>query len=293
MAKLVWDAVGQRFYETGVDRGVLYVPDAAGVYNTGYVWNGLTAITESPSGGEASPQYADNIKYLNMESAEDFTATLEAFTYPPEFAQCDGSAELFAGVSVGQQGRKTFGLAYRTRVGNDTEGADFGYKIHLVYGATAAPSEKAYTTINDSPEAMGLSWELTTTAVEVGTVGGKEYKPTANLVVDSTKVDAGALATLEDALYGTAGTEPRLPLPAEVYAMFAGTVTEVQPVEPSYDSATDTVTIPSVTGVVYSIDGEDVTGSVVITDDVVVHARPAAGYRFPENTDDDWYIQFA
>lgn len=216
MAKLVWDAVGQRFYETGVDRGVLYVPDAAGVYNTGYVWNGLTAITESPSGGEASPQYADNIKYLNMESAEDFTATLEAFTYPPEFAQFDGVASLQPGVLIGQQGRKPFGLSYRTLLGNDLEGNSFGYKLHLVYGAKAAPAEKSYSTVNDSPEATPFSWELTTTPVAV-----EGFKPTAILTIDSTEVDAADLAALETILYGDAALEPRLPLPDEVKTLMA------------------------------------------------------------------------
>lgn len=216
MARLAWDAVGQRFYETGVDRGVLYIP-TEGVYNSGVAWNGLTGVTESPSGAEATPQYADNIKYLNLVSAEEFGGTIEAFTYPDEFAQCDGSAEPVPGLRVGQQNRKTFGLSYRTKVGNDVDGGDHGYKLHLVYGCLAAPSEKAYTTVNDSPEAMALSWEFTTTAVEV-----PNLKPAASLTVDSrdfkTDPQKLLLAALEDALWGpVSGTgTPRLPLPAEV-----------------------------------------------------------------------------
>lgn len=221
MVALTWDGTGDRIFETGVDHGVLYIPDTTGAYSTGVAWNGLVTVTESPSGAEASPQYADNIKYLNLTSAEEFGATIEAFTYPDEFGQFDGSAEPNPGVYLGQQARKTFGLAYRTRVGNDLEGADYGYKLHLIYGAQAAPSEKAYGTINDSPEAITFSWELTTTPVAVGTIGSVTYKPTASLTIDSTKVNAASLATLEGTLFGSASTEPELPLPAEVIAMFA------------------------------------------------------------------------
>lgn len=221
MVALTWDGTGDRIFETGVDHGVLYIPDNTGAYATGVAWNGLVTVTESPSGAEASPQYADNIKYLNLTSAEEFGATIEAFTYPDEFGQFDGSAEPEPGVYVGQQARKTFGLAYRTRVGNDLEGTDYGYKLHLIYGAQAAPSEKAYGTINDSPEAITFSWELTTTPVAVGTIGAVTYKPTASLTVDSTKVAPADLATLEGMLFGTASTQPELPLPAEVIAIFA------------------------------------------------------------------------
>lgn len=221
MVALTWDGTGDRIFETGVDHGVLYIPDVTGVYATGVAWNGLVTVTESPSGAEASPQYADNIKYLNLTSAEEFGATIEAFTYPDEFGQFDGSAEPEPGVYLGQQARKSFGLAYRTRVGNDLKGTDFGYKLHLIYGAQAAPSEKAYGTINDSPEAITFSWELTTTPVAVGEIGGVTYKPTASLTIDSTKVNAASLATLEGTLFGSASTEPELPLPAEVIAMFA------------------------------------------------------------------------
>lgn len=213
-----WDQTGERLYETGVDHGVLYIPDATGKYVDGVAWNGLTAITESPSGAEANPQYADNIKYLNLISVEEFGATVEAFTYPEEFEQCDGTAELAPGVTIGQQGRKTFGLSYRTRVGNDVDATDHGYKLHLIYGALAAPSEKAYATINDSPEAMTFSWELTTTPVDVP---GK--KPTASLTIDSTKADAGAMASIEAILYGDTEAA-RLPLPEEVVTLLGGTL---------------------------------------------------------------------
>lgn len=289
--KLTWDQTGERRFETGVDHGVLYIPNNVGVYDSGYAWNGLTTLTESPSGAEANPQYADNIKYLNLMSAEEFGGTIEAFTSPVEFEQCDGTVSPTPGVAIGQQTRKPFGLSYRTKVGNDIEGQDFGYKLHLVYNALAAPSEKAYGTINDSPEGMSLSWEFTTTPLDIGTIGGVTYRPSAIITIDSTKVDATALATLEDRLYGTAGTDPSLPLPAEVVAMFSGTVTEVVPTEPPFDSATNTITIPTVTGVVYQIDGKTVTGTKVITENTVVTAMPSPGYKFPEVTDNDWFYQ--
>jgi len=217
MAPLTWDQVGERLYETGVDHGVLYLPDAAGVYADGFAWNGLTTVTESPSGAEPNAQYADNIKYLNLISAEEFGATIEAFTYPDEFAECDGTALPAPGVAVGQQGRKMFGLSYRTQVGNDVEGTDHGYKLHLVYGCQAAPSEKAYATINDSPEAIAFSWEVTTTPVPV-----TDHKPTSLIVVDSTVVDPTDLASLEALLYGAGAVDAALPLPDEVIALFAG-----------------------------------------------------------------------
>jgi hypothetical protein len=217
MAPLTWDQVGERFYEVGVDHGVLYLPDAAGVYNTGFAWNGLTTVTESPSGAEASPQYADNIKYLNLISAEEFGGTIEAFTYPDEFGQCDGTDLPAPGVAVGQQGRKMFGMSYRTRVGNDVDGTEHGYKLHLLYGLQAAPSEKAYATINDSPEAIAFSWEVTSTPVPV-----TDRKPTSLIVVDSTVVDDADLTALEDLLYGKASVEAALPTPDAVIALFAG-----------------------------------------------------------------------
>lgn len=215
MAKIVWDQSGQRLYETGVKMGVLYVQDASGAYPKGVAWNGLTAVNETPSGAEATPLYADDIKYLNLRSAEDFGATIEAYMYPEEFEQCDGSAELAPGVKIGQQARNAFGLCYRTVLGNDIAGNDYGYKLHIIYGATAAPSEKAYATINDSPEAITFSWEVNCTPVEV-----EGFKPTASLVIDSTKVDAEKLAALEAKLYGDESTEAMLPLPAEIAEIF-------------------------------------------------------------------------
>ena len=213
MAKLVWDKTGDRLYETGVKNGVLYIP-TSGVYSKGVAWNGLTAVTESPSGAEATALYADDTKYLSLMSAEEFGATIEAYTYPDEFAACDGSAELADGVMIGQQKRSIFGLCYKTTIGNDTEGNDHGYKLHIIYGAQAKPSERAYATINDSPEAITFSWEITTTPVNV-----TGAKPTASLVIDSTKADPSKLAALEDILYGKdgePGNEPRLPLPDEI-----------------------------------------------------------------------------
>lgn len=211
MSKLEWDKTGERYYETGTKQGVLYVQDDKGTYPKGVAWNGLTAVSESPSGAEATPLYADDIKYLNLMSAEDFGAIVEAYTYPDEFAECDGSAEIAAGISIGQQKRKTFGLSYRTVLGNDTEGNDYGYKIHIIYGAMAAPSERAYATVNDSPEAITFSWELTTTPVNV-----TGFKPTAHLEINSTKVDEAKLAQLEAILYGSEDSEARLPLPDEI-----------------------------------------------------------------------------
>jgi hypothetical protein len=211
MSKLVWDKTGERLYETGVKQGVLYPQAAGGTYPKGVAWNGLTNITETPSGAEATALYADDIKYLNLISTEELGGTIEAYTYPDEFAECDGSAALTAGVYIGQQNRKTFGLCYRTTLGNDVDSNAYGYKLHLVYGALAAPSEKAYSTINDSPEAITFSWEFSTTPVNVA-----GFKPTANIVIDSTKVDAEKLAALEKILYGDTDTEARLPLPDEV-----------------------------------------------------------------------------
>lgn len=256
MTALTWDEVGERLYETGVDHGVLYIPDNTGAYDEGHAWNGLVTVTESPSGAEANPTYADNIKYLNLISVEQFGATIEAYTYPDAFAQCDGSAEPTDGVIVGQQGRHLFGLCYRTLLGNDVDGTDFGYKLHLVYGATAAPSEKAYGTVNDSPEAITFSWEVSTIPVAV-----TGLKPTASIVINSTKVDSAALSDLEDILYGTVGDDPRLPLPDEVLAIIGGTVTNVDlgtPAnQPTYNAGTHVVTLPNVTGVQWQINGED------------------------------------
>lgn len=213
MSKLTWDDTGKRFYETGVKMGVLY-PQEAGAYPKGVAWNGLTAITESPSGAEATPLYADDIKYLNLMSAEEFGATIEAYTYPDEFAACDGSAAIADGVFIGQQARKAFGMCYRTVLGNDVDNNDHGYKLHLIYGALAAPSEKGYATINDSPEAITFSWEVTTTPVNV-----TGHKPTATITIDSTKCDETKLAALEAILYGSESEEARLPLPDEIITL--------------------------------------------------------------------------
>lgn len=220
-AKIVWDKTGEKLYETGVKNGVLY-PQVNGAYPEGVAWNGLTAVTESPSGAEATPLYADDIKYLNLYSAEEFGATIECYTYPKEFEACDGSKEIATGVSIGQQTRQSFGMSYKTTVGNDTEGANYGYKLHIIYGATASPSEKAYSTISDSPEAITFSYEVTTTPVNV-----TGFNPTASIVIDSTKVPADKLTKLEEILYGKDptseeaddGVAPRLPLPDEIVTL--------------------------------------------------------------------------
>lgn len=223
MSKLVWDALGERLYETGTKKGVLY-PQVGSVYPKGVAWNGLTAVTESPEGAESTALYADDIKYLNLRSVEDFKATIEAFTYPDEFAECDGSAWVATGVKIGQQPRKPFGFSYVTTVGNDTEFEDHGYVIHLIWGASASPSEKSFQTINDSPEAITFSWEIDTIPVEIGTIGGKTYKPSAHMEIDSRLVDSSALTQLEDIIYGSANADPRLPLPAEIISLFGGEV---------------------------------------------------------------------
>lgn len=214
MAKILWDQVGKKLYETGVSNGVLYVGDGSGGYGNGVAWNGLTQVVENPSGAEATPIYADNVKYLNLMSAEEFAATIEAYTYPDEFAECDGSASIVAGVTIGQQARKMFGFSYKTKIGNDTVGDSLGYKIHVVYNCQAAPSGKTYGTINESPEAITMSWEVTTTPVVV-----EGYKPTATLVIDSTKVKPATLKAVEDKLYGSSDAEATLPSLAELIAL--------------------------------------------------------------------------
>lgn len=211
MSKIVWDETGKRLYETGVKNGVLYLLSGSGAYDKGVAWNGLTSVTESPSGAEATDLYADDTKYLSLMSAETFGATVEAYTYPDEFAECDGTAKIATGVTIGQQARKTFGLCYRTAIGNDVDGADHGYKLHFIYGCKATPSDKGYSSINDSPEAITFSWTINTTPVTV-----EGFKPTASLVVDSTKVASEKLAALEAIIYGSESTEARLPLPSEV-----------------------------------------------------------------------------
>jgi len=293
MTALTWDQVGERFYETGVDHGVLYRPDANGNYVNGYAWNGLTTVTESPSGAESNPQYADNIKYLNLISAESFGGTIEAFTYPDEFAECDGTAVPSPGVAIGQQGRAVFGLVYRTQLGNDLDGSDHGYKLHLIYGAQASPSEKAYATINDSPEAIAFSWDISTTPVPV-----TGHKPTALIVIDSTKVNAAALANLEAQLFGSAGNDPNLPSPDAVLAFFTGTVTEVDLAvpanEPTYNAATHVVTIPAVTGVTWYYNGAEAAPgaqpALAVGETAYVEAVADAGYEI--TGDNDWAFDY-
>lgn len=223
MAKLVWDQTGDRLYETGVSKGVLYPIQSDGAYSKGVAWNGLSSVTESPSGAEANPIYADDMKYLNLLSAEEFSATIEAYTYPDEFAECDGSADIATGVSIGQQKRKVFGLCYRTVLGNDVDSNDHGYKLHLIYGCMAAPSEKAYASINDSPEAITFSWEVSTTPVNV-----TGFKPTASITIDSTKAKKEKLTALEEILYGKDGSDTsanaRLPLPDEIASLMSDSI---------------------------------------------------------------------
>lgn len=292
MTALTWDGSGNRLYETGVDHGVLYIPDANGLYNTGFAWNGLTTVTESPSGAESSPQYADNIKYLNLISAEEFGATIEAFTYPDEFAQCDGSASPLSGLRLGQQGRKSFGLSYRTKIGDDLVGVDKGYKLHLIYGCQAAPTEKAYATINDSPEAITFSWEITTTPVAV-----TNFKNTASLTIDSTKVDPTKLAALELVLYGTAGVDPLLPTPDAVIAALTTTLTEVRMVganAPTYVAGTHIITLPAVTGITWRINGVVKTAgaqpALTTGQQALVTAHANTGYRL--GGDQDWTFDY-
>lgn len=275
MAELVWDKLGEHLYETGTSKGVLYKPTPGGLYTMGWAWNGLTAVTETPTGAEPTKLYADNIPYLNIRSAEEFNATVEAYTYPKQFTQFDGSVEVSPGVVAGQQSRGSFGFSYQTVLGNDTMTNDYGYKIHLIYNATAGVSERAYSTVNDSPEAVAFSWELTTTPVDAG----PGLKPLSLITIDSTTTPSAALATLEAILYGSPGADPRLPAPVEVFSILGTGVTEVTPAVPTFNAGTDTLTIPSTTGVVYMIgDVAQTAGDQVITEYTVVYALPASGY---------------
>jgi len=254
MTRITWAAPGQKRWKTGVDRGVLYLRDSGGVYNEGYAWPGLTTVTESPSGAESNKQYADNSVYANLKSAEEFSATIEAFNYPLEFERCDGTAELAPGVKAGQQARETFGFAYRVKLGDDLVGDALGYEIHLVYGADAAPSEVAHATVNDSPELAAFSWECTTTGVESDALD----RPTSHLTINSTEVAADDLTALEDILYGTVGADPRLPDPDEVAAIFGGaTVVNMNLAanQPTFANATGIVTLPAVSGVQWKVNG--------------------------------------
>jgi hypothetical protein len=295
MARLEWDKIGEHFYERGVDHGALFVQNNDGTYADGVPWNGLTTVTESPSGAEATPVYADNIKYLNLKSAEEFGATIEALSYPPEFSVCDGSAEAEPGVFVGQQGRRSFGFVWRSLIGTDTND-DAGYKLHLAWNLDAAPSEKSHNTVNDSPEASPFSWTVTSTAVAVG--DGATFKPTAKMTIDSTQVDAAALADLEDELFGTAGSDPRLPTPAEVIAFFTGAgPTEVNLAlaanQPTFNNGTGVVTIPVVAGVYWTVDGVEVAEgaqpAIAVGEQSVVEAHADPGYDL--EGDNDWTFQ--
>lgn len=287
MTKLKWDASGEKVFETGVDQGVLFIP-SDGVYSSGVAWNGLTSVTESPSGAESNKQYADNGVYADLTSAEEFGGTIEAFTFPDEFSQFDGTATPSPGVQVGQQSRKPFGLSYRTLVGNDTDGNDHGYKIHLAYGCKAAPSEKQFSTVNDSPEALNFSWTFTTTPVAV-----TGLKPTALLTIDSTKVDATALASLEAIIYGDGSNDARLPLPDEVIDLFGGSVTVVNmntsTNQPSYSAGTHVVTLPAVTGVQWIYNGTEVASGAqpALTAGQVadIEATPQDNYTLEGDTD--------
>ena len=278
--KLLWDKTGERRYETGVSKGVLFPQSNVGTYPTGVAWNGLTAVTESPSGAESNKQYADNQVYVNLQSAEEWGGTIEAFTSPEEFDQCDGSAEVAPGVTIGQQPRKAFGFSWETLIGTDTLGTEAGKKIHFVWNALAAPSEKAYATVNDSPEATALSWEVSTTPIPVS-----GYKPTATMTVDSTKISAAKLKKIEDAIYGTADTSSHLPLPDEIIALIEGD-DEVTPTAPTQSG--NVVTIPSKVGVVYSIDDTPVTGTYTLTANATVVATAADGYVFPVGATASW-----
>jgi hypothetical protein len=295
MTKLSWDDSGQHTYETGVSQGVLYQIDETGAYTNGVCWNGLTTVTEKPAGADSTKQYADNIVYLNMIAAETFGGTIEAFTYPIEFEQNDGTASPVAGVTVGQQPRKPFGFCFKSLKGNDTEGNSYGYKLHLIWNALAAPSEKAYATVNDSPEPIGFSWDVSTTPVAVGTVLSVDYAPTSQMTIDSTKVDPAKLATLEGYLYGTVSDDPTLPSPAAVITIMASTLTTATPAAPTYSSSTDLITIPSTTGVLYYIDGVLVPAGDFgpITSDKLVKAKPAVGYKFSAEQQTQWGIIFS
>lgn len=295
MTQLSWDDTGQRTFETGVSQGVLYQIDNTGAYVDGVAWNGLTTVTEKPAGADSNKQYADNIVYLNLLAAETFGGTIEAFTYPLEFEQNDGTAAPTPGVTVGQQPRKPFGFCFKSLKGNDTEGNSHGYKLHLIWNALAAPSEKAYATVNDSPAPIGFSWDVSTTPVNVGTVLGVPYAPTSQMTIDSTLVDPAKLATLESYLYGTVSDDPTLPSPAQVITIMASTLTTATPAAPTYSSSTDLITIPSTTGVLYYIDGVNVPAGDFgpITSNKLVKAKPALGYKFPAEQQTEWGIIFS
>jgi hypothetical protein len=289
MTALTWDDSGKRVFETGVDHGVLYLLNTeSGLYDSGYAWNGLTTVTESPAGASANPQYADNTLYLNLLSAETFSGQIDAFTYPDEFGACDGSATPAAGVKVGQQPRATFGLCYRTKVGDDVD-SNRGYKLHLVYGLLAEPSSKAYASVNASPAAVAFSWKIDSTPVNVS-----GDSPTSVITIDSTLADATALAALEVLLYGTTGVDPALPMPDDVIALFTETINAITLTPATFDGA-HTITIPTQTGVTYYVDDvEQAAGTVVLTagQSKVVSARANATYVFNTPVVTEWLFTY-
>lgn len=292
MTALSWDDLGKKFYETGVDHGVLYIPDDDGVYNNGVAWNGLTMVTEAPSGAAATPQWADNMKYLNLISAEEFGATIQAFTYPDEFAQFDGLASPTPGVSVGQQSRKQFGLCYRTKIGNDLDGDDHAFRLHLLYGCSAAPSQKAYGSVNDTPAPIDFSWTITTVGIAV-----PNLKPTSLITIDSSKVDSSELTALELILYGTTGVNPALPLPGTIITMFSGAVTTITTLTPpTYNTGTHVITIPTQTGITYYIEDVAQTAGALPAltsgQHEIVTAEPNAGYVIGDGNVNEWEFTY-
>lgn len=288
MGKITWDDTATRRYEAGVDHGVLYPRDNVGAYPLGVAWNGLTKVTESPDGAEPQIQYADNIQYIRIMSTENFKGTIEALTYPKAWESCDGSATVATGVKIGQQSRQVFGLVYRTKIGDDVQGLDKGYKLNLIWGGLAAPSSRDHETINDSPAAMAFSWEISTTPVSV-----TGYKDTATMVLDSTEIPSASMTAIETILFGSEGVDPRLPMPDEIIALITAP-TSVIPTEPTYTPATHTIAIPTVAGVTYKIGGVAKTGNVVLTagQKVVVVATPNQGYYIPDGNDDDWAFEY-
>jgi len=285
MSKLVWDQTVDRNLETGVDQGVLY-PQSSGLYPNGVAWNGLTGVTEKPGGADPTAFWADNIKYSSIRAAETFAATVEAYTYPDEFAACDGSCEIAPGVKISQQRRQAFGMCYRSKIVNENDSdSDNNYKLHIIYNATAAPAEKAYAAVNETPEGITFSWELDTTAISVT---GK--KPTATLEIDSTKTDAAKLAALETILYGSEGVAPRLPLPDEIASLMLGTA--AVPTSPTFVAATGVLTIPTKVGVIYFVNAvETADGDMPALEggvSVVVTVQPDTGYYFASGTNTTW-----
>lgn len=289
-----WDKQGDRFYETGIDRGVLYPQNDSGIYPEGVPWNGLIEVSENPTGAEPTPLHADNIKYLELMSVEEFEASIEAYTYPKEFEACDGSAELAPGVTLGQQSRRPFGMSYRTKIGNDIDYDKHGYKIHLIYGAMASPTDKGYQTISDTPEAIQFSWDITTTPVAV-----TGFEPTATLTINSTEVGIDVMETLEGILYGEGSTKGRLPLPDEILTIITGVVPkiEVTPPAPTFSDSTGIITIPDEEGVIYKVGGETASSGaqepIAEDTDVIVTAEADTGYRIKAGVTTTWTFNWS